>query len=82
VVSITDLDDTSCATSVDGKAGAGGAACRTFLIHGGGVPVGDTLDHRTTLLITHGLIFRLLVRGEPGARQDCEMSSHGPRPGG
>ena len=48
MVSITDLDDTSCATSVDWKAGAGGVACRTFLIHGGGVPVGDTLDHCTT----------------------------------
>jgi hypothetical protein len=36
VVSITNLGDTSCATSVDWKVGVGGVACRTFLTHGGG----------------------------------------------
>jgi hypothetical protein len=47
VVSITNLGDTSCATSVDWKVGVGGVACRTFLTHGGGSPVGDALDHCT-----------------------------------
>jgi hypothetical protein len=47
VVSITNLGDTPCTTSVDWKTGVGGVACSTFLTHAGGSPVGDTLDHCT-----------------------------------
>ena len=47
VVSVTNVGNAACTTSVDWKVGVGGVACRTFLRLASGSPVGDTLDHCT-----------------------------------